>query len=430
MLHTHWGRAVLLCGLVLAVGCAEDDAKEGPEEAPDGGNDGGGGTDGGSGADDGTDGGSDEGSDDSGGPVPGGVVEAVQAPCSGGEEGTPSTVPAVLLDSTVTWTLEFDEEAEALGWIDCAYTREFSGVQRLDIPHLCPTCTVIAEGEARMTAGFEDCYEPLFGGEADRTETWGISEAGLHRTGASQAPLLDPLATFTPPAAEGEPVELAWEAEYALTDGGNVVLAAAGTMAWAPDPATELTEYLGPRTAPYACGWECNDPGDLVGVDPMAPGETIPPGRFEDQCGDMVDLYDFYGSYLIIDSSQSDCGPCRAMADEAERFKEEMVDQDIPVRMVTLLGNGLADPFGSPPEEVLQGWVSAYGLTDPVLYDRGWTYVYFSRYMPEYLDDSLGFPAWMIVDPDMNVLFANVGFSTWDTAKDVIEADWAARAGD
>lgn len=425
MHRTPWVRALSLCGLVLAVACADEDEK-GPSsgDPAGGGDDGGSDSDGGGGSD-----GGDEGTDDGSDPVPGGVVETVQAPCSSGEDGSPATVPAVVISSTVTWTLAFDEEAEALGWTDCAYTREFSGVQRLDLPHLCPTCSVIAEGEARMTEGFEDCYEPLFGGEADRTETWGISEAGLHRTGASQAPLLDPLASFTPPTAEGDPVELAWEAEYGLTDGGNVVLAASGSMAWAPDPSIELTEYLGPRSSPYACGWECNDPGDLAGVDPMAPGETIPSGRFEDQCGDMVDLYDFYGSYLIIDSSQSDCGPCRAMAAEAEVFKAEMVAQDIPVRMVTLLGNGLADPFGTPPEEVLQGWASAYALTDPVLYDRGWTYVYFSRYMPEYLDDSLGFPAWMIVDPDMNVLYANVGFSTWDTAQDVIEADWAARTG-
>ncbi len=280
-----------------------------------------------------------------------------------------------------------------------------------------------------MTEGFSDCAEPLFGGTEVRTETWALGGDGLYRSGVPQLVLSAPLTTFSAPAVPGETVPVAWSSSYTLTDGGAFTMEAAGTMAWEDDPTTLLTEHEGPRPAAYRCGWECNDPGDLEGVDPMAPGETIPPGRFLDQCGDMVDLYDFYGSYLIIDSSQSDCGPCRNMADQSEAFKAHMNGLDIPVRMITLLGNGLSDPTGTPPDETVDSWVSAFGLTDPVLYDRGWTYAYFSRYMPEYTGEDLGFPAWMIVDPDMNVLYANVGFGSWDDAQSIIEEDWAARTG-
>ena len=56
--------------------------------------------------------------------------------------------------------------------------------------------------------------------------------------------------------------------------------------------------------------------------------------------GESVDLWDFYGSYLVIDSSQSDCGPCRSMAETEHEFVEQMQTAGIPVRVVTLLGNG------------------------------------------------------------------------------------------
>ncbi|MFO0006403.1 MAG: redoxin domain-containing protein, partial [bacterium] len=108
----------------------------------------------------------------------------------------------------------------------------------------------------------------------------------------------------------------------------------------------------------------------------------IPNARLEDQCGEGVDLWDFYGSYLVLDSSQSDCGPCRSMAAGAEAFAEEMREAGIPVRLVTLMGNGLSDPYGTPEPALVQAWVDEYGLTEPVLRDTGWAYAYFAQYMP------------------------------------------------
>lgn len=423
----------LMCLASFGTGCTEDE-KGGDDGTADGGADGSadGGEDGGAdGGTDGADGGADGGDGSDGGDGGGTgseTVDAVQAACTTGEEGVVALMPAYRLASEVTWTLDFDAEAEGLGFVDCAYTRTYTGLQRVDIPHVCVDCELIVEGTAVMTSGFEDCAEPLFGGTVERIETWGVGGTDLYRSSGSQAPM-GVLATFEAPASAGDTVSLAWDSEYDLTDGGVMVLSATGTSSWVEDPDTLIPEHFGPRSDVYSCGWECNDPGGLTGVAPMAPGATIPAGRFQDQCGDMVDLYDFYGSYLIIDSSQSDCGPCRNMADQAEAFKARMTAQDIPVRMVTLLGNGLADVYGTPGDATVQSWVNTYELTDPVLYDTGWTYAFFREFMPEHAGSDIGWPAWMIVGPDMNVLYGNVGFSSWDGAQSIIEEDWAARTG-
>ena len=60
-----------------------------------------------------------------------------------------------------------------------------------------------------------------------------------------------------------------------------------------------VSDPLDPNEQCYACGWAHNDPGDLestgAGVgDIMANIELI------DQCGDMVDIWDFHGEYHVL----------------------------------------------------------------------------------------------------------------------------------
>ena len=49
----------------------------------------------------------------------------------------------------------------------------------------------------------------------------------------------------------------------------------------------------------YACGWEHNDPGDLksTGTDV---GDVMANAKLPDQCGEMVDLWDFHGEYHVL----------------------------------------------------------------------------------------------------------------------------------
>ncbi len=361
------------------------------------------------------------------------AVDAIQSACLSGEDGSVSMVDATRLESTVTWSLDFDGAAEAAGFVDCAYTRTYVGLQRVDLPHICPGCDFIVEGDAVMTEGFADCYEPIFGGTETRTETWAIQGMDVHRRSGSQTVLPeDPLTTLETASGDGAPVPLSWDSEYTVNDeagdpAGLMALRATGTILWEADPSTQIEEAFGPRATAYACGWECNDPGTLDGTYPLAPGEVLPNFRLDDQCGEAVDIHDFYGSYVVLDSAQSDCGPCLSMADEAEAFRAKMTTDGIPVRLIPLLGNGLGDVTGTPSPEVHQAWVDRFEPIDPVLADRGWGYAALSKYLPEHSGTDIAFPAWIVIAPDMTVIEGAVGFSSWDTIEAIIRADWIAR---
>lgn len=376
-----------------------------------------------------------DGTTDSGTPdVSDPYVDAVHSACTGGEDGTVAMLDATKIESTVTWSLDFDAGAEAAGWEDCSYTRVYSGIQRVDIEHICPHCTVIAEGDATMIEGFTDCYEPLFGGDQTRTETWGVAGTDIFRRGASQLPLSeDPLATLTESSGDGTAVPISWESEYGVNDDagdevGRFILAASGAIAWSEDSTIQLEEPFGPRAAAYACGWECNDPGDLTGAYPLTPGGVLPNFRMRDQCGDMLDIHDLYGSYIVIDSAQSDCGPCLQMADEAEAFKATMTEAGIPIRLVPVLGNGLSEVYLTPSEATQAEWVERFEPEDPVLADRGWGYAALGRYLSDHEGTDIAWPAWIVIGPDMTVITGAVGFGSWDTIGSIIESDWEARS--
>ena len=49
----------------------------------------------------------------------------------------------------------------------------------------------------------------------------------------------------------------------------------------------------------YDCGWEHNDPGNLVSTGSNE-GDVIANLQLADQCGQVVDLWDFYGDYHIL----------------------------------------------------------------------------------------------------------------------------------
>ena len=137
------------------------------------------------------------------------------------------------------------------------------------------------------------------------------------------------------------------------------------------------------------------------------------------QCGEQLALWDLYGRWLVMDASQSDCGPCRLMADGAEDFVESMAGEGIEVMVVSLLGNGLSDPGGTPDTATFTSWVEDHGLTDPVLYDRGFGYALFPGFIENSTGKSFGYPAWLVVDPTMTLVHGNVGFS-WDDVSEVI----------
>ena len=113
------------------------------------------------------------------------------------------------------------------------------------------------------------------------------------------------------------------------------------------------------------------------------------------------------------------------MADTAEEFLAGMRADGIPVRMVTLMGNGLSDPFGTPPQQTVDEWVESYDVTDPVLFDRGYACALFPDFIDGFSGESFGFPAWLVVDPELKVIYGNVGFSDWGPVEELIREDLA-----
>ena len=49
----------------------------------------------------------------------------------------------------------------------------------------------------------------------------------------------------------------------------------------------------------YACGWEHNDPGDIESTG-AGFGDVMDNFALVDQCGEMVDMWDFHGEYHVL----------------------------------------------------------------------------------------------------------------------------------
>lgn len=98
----------------------------------------------------------------------------------------------------------------------------------------------------------------------------------------------------------------------------------------------------------YACGWEHNDPGDLSGVGPEI-GDTLENLRATDQCGDKVDLHDFYGSYWIAFITTEWCNACLTEAAELrERTTAYSQDLDVEFSYFVIL---FQDVMGEAPND-------------------------------------------------------------------------------
>ncbi len=65
------------------------------------------------------------------------------------------------------------------------------------------------------------------------------------------------------------------------------------------DEVERVSDPTDPDEQPYACGWEHNDPGNLVSTGSEV-GDVMDSVSLVDQCGEMVDLWDFYGEYHVL----------------------------------------------------------------------------------------------------------------------------------
>lgn len=333
--------------------------------------------------------------------------------------------PAKTLSGAITWTLRFDAEAEALGFGDCTYTRTYTQTEVGDQGYLCPGCSLIATGVGVMTEGYDDCFLQISSAAAERVEHLGLGEIGgrthLFRAGTENVTLVDMGAAI----GGADTFSVAWEDHSELDGGGSMVLAAAGALTLGVSADSLITDVTGARTQPYTCGWTLNNPGGPNSSWNVATGAPFPNVRLNDQCDEPVDLWDFLGHYLVIDSSSPDCGPCQDMAEGAEAFKARMEAACAPVEMITLLNEALRAINKPAAPTMLRAWAEEFGLTSPVLADKGAGYALFPDYLG--VESGMSYPGVILLDPDGNVLYGSTGFGGWDEFEDILLADWAAR---
>ena len=352
-------------------------------------------------------------------PGKGGDSAASETGDTAGVEDAVQTVTGHRAEGEITWALDFDEEAESLGYVDCAYTRSFEGQEILDQPYLCPDCEPMVKGQAVMSEGFDDCYEPIFGGSSESTETWGFATdkrkgtVSFYRSNRENS-LMGELATIENYAA-GTEFNVAWASDYDLTKGGIMTLSASGQGRVWSDESLQL-EVESARTEPYLCGWPTGDPGTLSTDYVLAEEATFPTASLEDACGEDLSIWDLYGNWLIVDTSQPDCGPCQSMAADMTAVIETLADAGISAHYVTLLGNGLSYPYEEPSSDNWSSWLTSFDDGQPILKDRGFGYAVFQPYFA----DDFGYPAYAVVRPDMTVAAVEKGWGS-DTPDELIE---------
>jgi peroxiredoxin len=267
--------------------------------------------------------------------------------------------------------------------------------------------------DVTMTEGLDDCFPQVSpGGTPAKVEWVGYANGTWWRgTGG--------------PTSENGTITLDKDTITLVNQVTDLEVAVGGTMQFDVNGTFTLADAEGDRMngwvppATYACGWPKANPPAYTGDYAIVKGQQVPDGVFHDTCDEVVRLHDLQGTYMIIDMAAIDCPPCQSMAAGAEQFVTDMKAQGIDVRMVTLLAPSLSDTLSPTSTAKLKTWTTKYGLTSPVLSDRGWG---LSMFIPLF-SDQVGYPSWVVVDPNLNVVDYGTGFGDYTDFEQIILAD-------
>ncbi len=125
-------------------------------------------------------------------------------------------------------------------------------------------------------------------------------------------------------------------------------------------------------------------------------GDTVCDLRLEDQHGDEVSTWQFWGDVLVIDVSTIWCIPCQKLAATTQETFEHFEDQGL--MYVTVLQE---DGGSNPPDNAdLNEWGDAFGIEAPILADGHENPA--SRATGETVTGG-NFPAVLVLDRDMVV---------------------------
>ncbi len=334
------------------------------------------------------------------------------SPGTGGQGGTAPAPERKTISGDMTWTVTFDATAKTAGATDCAYTRHYEGHEDRSRPWYCPDCVAVFDAKVTMTAGQTDCYTQVSAAGPGKEEWIGFDAAGVWYRG--QGPMTQQ-GTVTTQGSTLKTTNVLTALDAPI--GGKMQFDVAGTLTTATEAMDPMNGFGAAST--YACGWPKANPPAYTGDYKVKVGSTIPDGLFKDKCGDVVRIHDFKGSYVVVDMSARDCGPCQQMATAEEAFIAGMKAKGIDVQIISLLAPLLADPFGPTTSNMLKVWTNTYALTSPVLEDRGWG---LSMFEPIYTDMT-GYPSWAVTNVDLKVLATGNGYDQFAAIKTAIIAD-------
>lgn len=325
----------------------------------------------------------------------------------GGDSAADGLIDTV--QGTITWAVDFDEDAEADGASDCGYTRTYTGQENRSAPWLCPGCELLFHADAELSDG-QDCYDQVSSSAPAATE-WLAHEDGLWYRASTSSMSERGASSF-----DGTTWTVEQVSDPTSSDAGTVVYDITGTLT-VGETTGDVMQGMAAADS-YACGWPKADPAAYDGDYRAAVGETLPDGLFPDVCEDTVRLHDFAGRYLIIDISAMDCGPCQSAAEDEPAFVAAMADEGLEVEIITLLAPSLSETAYTASTEEIQTWIDAFGLESPVLGDRMWGLMVIG----DAAGEDFGYPAFAVVSPDLEVLDLHVGYGGFDDMAAIIRA--------
>ena len=335
---------------------------------------------------------------------------------AGGAGGVPAPPPPMRkkISGDLTWQVTFDDTAKAAGATDCSYTRHYDGFEDRSAPWFCPTCAFTFRVDAQVSMGLADCFPQVSSSTPAKVEWLGYDAGGKFLRGLGTT--MTEQGTATQTATGFDMANMVPDLD--ATVGGKMSFGVSGSLAVSDDLGDPMNGFTPPAT--YACGWPKADAPAYTGDYVLAKGATVPDAVLKDKCDEPVRLHELAGTYLFVEMSARDCGPCQQMATGEEKFIADLKAKGVDVRVVTLLCPSLSDTTGDTTKAMLTTWTKNFKLASPVLADRGWG---LSVFAPAIGEANVGYPSWALVDPQLKVLDFGSGFGTWTEIETAILAD-------
>ena len=165
------------------------------------------------------------------------------------------------------------------------------------------------------------------------------------------------------------------------------------------------TDALACNSVPEGWG-DCRSKAPSLDGTGWGEDEIMPNWSAWDQFGETVELYQFYGSVVVLDFSAGWCGPCVSAAPDMEDLYQEYKDDGLVMLTIMIDDNSYDGVVND--EEFGAEWAEDHDLTFPILIDDSHDYqgtgmaeVYYQLAVLGYIT---GIPSFVVLDREMNAV--------------------------